>query len=151
MTTAILPLWKEALKNLMATSPKPGDVIRQDWLRQQFGIEKPVTAEDQVRASFEYLQMSCEFRSALLEDHCIALKTIPGVGFEIIAPNFQTRWALENGAQRISREISKMARNVAFVDVASLNEGERREHTDGMAKVSTIRGMFNRRKLLGRL
>lgn len=148
--TAILPLWKEALKNFIATGPKPGDVVRRDWLMEQFGIEKPVTAEEQQAAQLHFLQEFLEFKNALLVEYRIDLRSVFGVGFEVIPPSEQTRHAIETGTKRIGREIGRMARSIIYTNTAALNEAEMKERTDGLAKVSAMQSMFSRRKLLGR-
>jgi hypothetical protein len=145
-----LPLWKEALKKFISTDPKPGDLIRNDWLMSEFGISQPETANDYVKSQLEFLQAFTSFKDALLEDYRIDLKPVRGVGYEVVHPKDQTRLALEKRTLNISRELRKMTRSIAFVNVEVLSESERREHTDGMTKAATIQNMFNRRRLLGR-
>lgn len=149
-TVEILPLWRNALANFIATDPKPGDVIKRTWLMEQFGIEKPITAEEQQSAQLQFLHDFLEFKEALLEEHKMELRSIIGVGFEVIHPREQTRFALERGTKAIGKEIRKMAKSVAHVNTAALSEAELRERTDGLAKISGMQAIFSRRKFLGR-
>jgi len=86
-----------------------------------------------------------------LEEHQIALKTVQGVGYEVVAPEDQTRFGLVAGVRAIAKAITATERTVANVKVDSLTDAQRQEHSDGLAKVANMQSMFSRRRLLGRL
>ena len=150
MNASILPLWENAVLEFMKLNPKPGMVIDREWLDRQFGIEPPESIEEYKQNQLRFLSAFDDFRNCLLRDHLIDLRALRGAGYEVIAPNQQTEIALNVGARNISKELRKMARSIAYVDVAQLNEPERKVHTDGLAKASSLRLMFNRRQILGR-
>lgn len=143
-----LPLWRDAVERFVAMNPGPGAIIPKKWFFDSFGIEKPVTAEDQIRAGLEFLSSMDRFRSELLEDYMIDLIAVPGEGYKIIPPEEQTKTALDIRSRNIANEISKMARSVAFVNTAALDDSQRREQADGLAKVAALKTMFKRRRLL---
>lgn len=149
-TASILPLWRQAINNFFTIDHHPGAVIRREWFEQEFGIEKPVTADDKTKSDLEFLKSICEFRRELLEVHMIDLKAVQGVGYEVIHPRDQTKHALRVRTQRIAGELRKMGRSIAYVDVNKLTDSERREQSDGLAKAASLRSMFSRRILLGR-
>lgn len=144
------PLWKQAIENFLKLNLKPGDVISKNWLMTEFGIPKPVTAEDLQAASLEFMKAMNAFRETLLEEHLIDLKSVHGQGYQVVPPHQQTRLALTSRLRNVASELNKMHRSIAFVDLSKLNDAERKENADGLAKAAAIKSMFSRRQLLGR-
>lgn len=147
---SILPLWRQALHNLLEQNPGPGSIIKKDWLMVEFGIPSPVTAQEQREAELDFLKQFVEFRRELLEVYQIELLAIPGTGYEVVHPRDQTKLALRIRTRNIGKELRHMLRSVANVRLGELNDGERREQADGMAKAASLASMFNRRNLMGR-
>lgn len=150
MTTQILPLWKNALNNFINSNFKYEDIISKQWFMKEFGISEPVTAEEQRKASLEFVKCMEAFREVLLCEHMIELTSVIGEGYKLVHPRDQTSLALKTRTKNISKEIRKMGQSITCVNTSMLTEAERKSHTDGMAKASMLASMFDRRKLLGR-
>jgi len=147
----VLPIWKNAVNNFIIKGSKPGDLISKSWLMREFGIEEPKTMSELQKAQLKFMGCMNKFQTELLEEHQIALKTVQGVGYEVVAPEDQTRFGLVAGVRAIAKAITATERTVANVKVDSLTDAQRQEHSDGLAKVANMQSMFSRRRLLGRL
>lgn len=146
-----LPHWKNALEVFISQGYQPGTVINKSWFMNQFYIADPVTAEDQKNASLEFMTSIEALKAELLETHKIELVCVFGTGYKIVHPREQTRLALITRSRNISREARRMVNSIIHVDTEKLSDAERCEHTDGLAKATSIAAMVSRRKLLGRI
>lgn len=146
----LYPPWKRAVENFVSKEHGPGTIIRTEWLMDQFQIRKPVTANDQKKASVRFVAQFLSFREELLESYNICLRTKPGTGYEVVHPKDQTQFAQNTLADRVHKAFKSAIRKMTYVDHVALNENEKRENTDALAKTATLVSMFNRRQLLGR-
>lgn len=146
--TSLLPEWRQALKDFLAMNPQPGFTIEKAWLMRAFGIDEPVTADDQKKAELRFLQSMDSFRDCLLVEHMVDLKTVPGVGFRVIAPQDQTRHAIITRTRNAKRELARMVREVSFVKLDELTDEQRRENTDARVKAANLLGMMRSTRLL---
>lgn len=145
---SLFPEWRQAVQDFLAMNPQPGFVLKREWLMNAFGIPAPVTADDQKQAALRFLVCLEHFKTVLLEDHCIAFKTINSVGFEVLAPKDQTRHAVVTRTKNVYRELRHMARQVAFVRLDQLTDAERRENADAQVKISNLRALMFSTRLL---
>lgn len=140
----LYPAWKNAVCRLMENPPPPGHIITHEWLQENFGLKEPTGIEEYKAMQFELLQAMTAFREALLESHQIALKSVPGKGYEVVAAKDQTKFALTTGIASVKREMAKMASILLNVDHAQLTVDERRENADALAKAAMMRSMFTK-------
>ena len=143
------PKWREAEKDFLDGGFGPGDTVSYDWLYEKFGIERPTGTtllEQAQRAELLFLGNFKSLEGALLKDHQIALKNVRGVGYMVVAPGDQTKWADHEGMTDIKKGIRKMAGRIANVDLTALDSDQRRENADYLAKVAALRAMVRESK-----
>lgn len=145
----IVPFWKQAIKDFLELNPHPGMQITHEWLCDKFGIQEATSVEEYKKASLNFLSQFQDFRESLLEDHMIDLKSITGIGYEVVHPKDQANLAFEKRTKKVAKELTKLNKSVSFVNVSALSDSERQEHTNNLSKAGVIKSMFNRRKLLG--
>jgi len=146
----LFPIWKQALDEFIKLRPQYGDIVTKKYLCQKFEIKEPVTAEDQKQADLKFLTNFDKFKSNLLEQHQMFLNSLGKGQYQIVKPQDQGRLVLEKMVDGIKKEIKDGARAIYHTNTTLLNESQRSEHNSSLAKVATIKQMFNRRKLLGR-
>lgn len=146
----LYPVWKEAVDQFLRMKPEYGHVVTKVWLFEQFKILKPVTAQDQQDAELAFMKYFDRFRSEILENHKMDLKSLGRGNYKVVHPREQTSLALYSGTKDIGKAIKRMSRSIVYVNTEVLNDSERIEHANGLSKAATIQSMFNRRKLLGR-
>jgi hypothetical protein len=139
------PPWKHALKTLLQRGLPYGSVIERAELVALFGMREPVTAEDQRRFDFEWLEHFEPLRSELLEEHRLHLRTLWGKGaYEVTEPEKQTGLAMQEGAHDLRKALRRMARTLAFVRHEELTEEQRAQNADAQAKAAMLAGMLRK-------
>src|SRR5690606_29121171 len=111
---------------------------------EHFKLTQPETIEQYREYQFTLLQNMDEFRSSLLEEHSIALRTKPGVGYEVLPPAEQTKYAVDVGMRRVRRELRWMATHLVNVDHSKLTSDQRKENADAMARAAMLKSMFRK-------
>jgi hypothetical protein len=142
--------WKFAVKDLVASKPKPGTVIKREWLLEIFGLNEPTswTRDEWEKFNFAWLYNMEKMRDTLLEEHCIDIRKLPRVGYEVIAPKDQTRIAMREGMNEIAKALTKTARRVLHVDTKQLSERGKRENLEALAHVQELRMSFSKHRRL---
>jgi hypothetical protein len=140
----VFPEWKQAVRDFLAAGFKEGDIVSKEWLERHFDMEpvgQRMTADEFQARQFAWLRNTDAFRTALLEQHQIALQTVAGDGYRIVPPHEQTALA----QQKFEREATKAFRRAALtlknLRTDQLTDEQRRENTDAIAKLSMLRGM----------
>ena len=62
--------------------------------------------------------------------------------YVVIAPESQTKYAVDSGVKAIGREMKKMAMAVSFTKTELLTDEERRKNADAQAKISMLAGIM---------
>lgn len=151
MAVKLSPLWKQAVTELLMLKPQSGYLITHKWLDEQFGLEAPngqTTRKATNKYDFDFMSSMGGFRTALLENHSIALRTITGRGYEILPPSEQTKFAMREGARAIAKSFNKMEALTTYVDHEKLTVAERKENTDALARLAMMRSMYQRGKTM---
>ena len=127
-----------------------GDEITHNWLKHALQIPKPQTLEDAERISLLRLQRVEAFKDYLLSQRQMALKSTQGVGYHIIPPNQQARYAAEILVKSIRSATNKSSRLLEHTDFDKLNEEDRRKHVDTEIRIRSVSEIFTRerRKIL---
>lgn len=148
---ALYPAWKNAVRAFLALEAKPGDIITHEWLREQFDIGPDRTVAEARENQLNYLQAFSQFRDALLEDYRIAFASAQGVGYRIIPPAEQTRYAVAHHMSKVHKEMRNMARTMAFVRHDELTDAERRANADALAKAAQLSAMIRTNRIIPRI
>lgn len=141
----LYPPWREAANKFLALNAQPGFVITHAWLYDAFNIVMPretTTLKEATKAELAYLTQVERFKESLLQEHNIALKTVYGMGYEVLHPRDQTPWAQDEGDREIKKGLRKLAARLVHVDHARLNDREKRENADALARAAGMRAMF---------
>ena len=140
------PAWKHALSMLIEGGLHNGRVITKVELVELFGLQKPVTAEQQERFQLEFMQQFADLRDELLEEHRVALRTMFGESsYEVVPPAHQTDLAMHEGMRDLKRSVRKMTRTLAFVRHEELTDEQRKANADAQAKAAMLAGMMRPR------
>lgn len=148
----LYPAWRQAITVLKQEDRKEGEVLTYDWLYKNFSIEKPepdkpLTRKQHEKIELEFLSQFSQFRDTLLEENQIALRNIPGRGYEIMPSSAQTKWAYEEGLIEVRRGIRKAISRLANVNLGKLTADERRENADALAKTHMLETMTRPRRI----
>lgn len=140
------PIWRQAVKDFMAANIQPGYILPHEWLEAHFGMDPlqdgtAYTAAQFRQRQFEWLRNFEAFRSELLEEHQICLISEHTKGYRVVPPGEQTSIALRKFEQEIKRSFRVAALRTKHVQLDALTADERKENTDGIAKLSMLRGM----------
>jgi len=140
----LLPTWRQALAELEQAGIHAGQVIGKRWLEDRFGIREPLTIQEAERNRFVFLRSMTALRETLLEKHQYMLRSVPGVGYEIIPPDRQTDVALRDRGEQIRRALQTLAIELTYIRAEELTDEQRRQNTDALAKVGALAGMAGR-------
>lgn len=133
------PAWKEAVTAFIREGFKPSEPVLHSWFFGAFGIIEPDkcgSVNEAQRAQLAYLGNMEALKKELLEEHQIALRSVRGVGYEIVPPTEQTQWA----QQEIKAELGKAVRTgrarLINVQLDMLTDEQKKENMDAQAKLS---------------
>jgi hypothetical protein len=145
------PEWKQAADKFMDGGKGPGDLLEFEWLHEAFGMAAPDTASsvaEYQKAQLRFLNLFKHFERWLLEEQLLALQSRPGLGYEIVRPAEQARWAAEQLAARMGREFRRAGRRLAFTKVEELTDQQRQAHVDTMARVGRMRAAMRQPRVI---
>jgi hypothetical protein len=147
----IAPPWKGAFLWIEETAPEPGTVLRHEQLYARMGITMP-TANTAYhvgeRAKLAYFAQLDLLRRELLDELQIDLRSVQGVGYEIVPPSEQTAQAWTDAVREVRRALAKGARRITNVKVDALTDEQRKENSDAIAKLSMLRGLVSQHRRL---
>lgn len=146
------PRWKQAVQDFLASGFKPGDVISHAWLAEHFGMPliedtSKVSAADYRERQFEWLASIELFKTQLLMDHQVFLRSVYGEGYRWVPPGEQTGAAIKEFEQDARRAYRKAGLRLANVRHEELTDEQRRENIDAIARVSMLQNMHRQKQL----
>lgn len=115
-----------------------GSIIPNEWFRTHFGLRAPESIAEADQMRMLYSQYMGAFRARMLIFHKMALRSKSGIGQEVVRPNEQTRWAMEDARIQVARVMRKTRDRVTHVDGGWLNDADRRENTDAINRLSFL-------------
>lgn len=133
----------EAIESLINEGSNPGRIITNQWIDKALKLNK-----SDIDYQWKRLSRFEEFRARLLQENKIDLKNIRGQGYMIIAPEAQTKVAVDDTMRGIARTIQKGQTRVANVDVAKLSDDARKENADAMARLAGL-GSMTKKQIAG--
>ncbi len=150
-TVQTYPEWKAAAE-AFATDPVPyGALLEHEWFYRAFGIEPPdlapSVAEFQKR-QLKYLSCFKAFEKWLLEEQQMALRSRHGVGYEIVKPSEQARFAMGDLSEQLSKNFRKAGGRLLHTRLDELTHEQRRDHADAMARLAHLRAMSQPKKVM---
>lgn len=139
-------LIQEAIEKFFDKGYQDGDTVSMLWLHDTLKIEEPKTVQQAKAAQFELLTKLDMFKSELLEGHGIALRNIRGVGYIVVPPHDQTRYAMEECVRHINKGMKRADALLDNTRTRLLTISEKKRHTDAVVKFSAVKGIINRQK-----
>jgi len=140
----LFPAWRQAEADLIAQGVTFGGLITDEWLREAFGVKEPKTIADAQRNDLVMLRQTECLRESLLENRNMMLRRVQGVGYTVVMPQQQTKLAVEDRTREVKSALRKMAREISHVEVAALDDAQRKENVDAQAKLGQLRSMFRK-------
>ena len=113
-----------------------GSIIPTEWFMARFGIKPWTNVHEYNQAQTLYATYMGQFRNKLLIERKMALRTKSGQGQEVVQPTEQTSWAMIEAKSAITKELEKARDRLLYVNTSELNDAERKENTDAIAKLS---------------
>lgn len=139
------PAWRQAVQDFLAEF-KPGDLVPHAWLEDHFGMPSmtdsaKMTAKDFTTRQFEWLGSIEAFKSELLSDHSVLLWAVRGEGYRWVPAHEQTKIAMNTLAKEARKVFYSAGQRLQHLRLDALNDDQRREHTDSVAKLASLRTM----------
>lgn len=146
-----LPHWRACVTAFVEAGFSPGDVVRHAWFYQHLHLSMPTdrTPFGQAKESrLQYLSDMERVKEALLEEHRIAIRAKPGVGYEVVAPGDQSSWAYKQEVRDIQKSIHRGLQRITHVKTEELSLAEAKERSDLLAKHAMLASMATRARRL---
>jgi len=142
---ALFPAWRQAVRDFLGEF-KYGDLVPHSWLEQRFGMpslrdSQQLTAQEFAKRQFAWLSNIESFKAELLRDHQVCLASVRGEGFRWVPPQEQTRLATESFEKDARKAFSAAGQRLRNLRAAELSDDQRRENTDAVAKIASLRQM----------
>ena len=135
------PPWKNAVKALIEAGLTYGSTVEKERIIDLCDLVRPTTIEEKDRFDLRLLQCTGEIKEALLMEHHMMLVTNRDGSYRVVAPKEQTAYAVDCGARSIAKELQRMACGVQYVNTALLDDTQRKQNADALAKISMLAGM----------
>lgn len=113
-----------------------GSLIPKDWFMRSFRLPEPQTIQEANDVSMLYARHLGALRTKLLVERKMALRTKDGVGQEVVQPEEQTEWAVQDFVTDVCRLTMRIKDRLQHVNFAALSDEQRRENADAIAKLS---------------
>ena len=146
----LYPPYKQAAA-MIASDPERyhyGYVLQHEELYEMMGLDNPkeadITVDEFNRRRLLIFPEISGLHRWMLDHYQLALKSIHGVGYEIVQPAAQTDWAWTDGVDEIKRSFNKMASRLVNTRTEELSDEQRRENTDKKNALARMRSMVPR-------
>jgi hypothetical protein len=144
---SVLPQWESCVSEFLREGFGPGAVVPHEWFYAKLNLSKsgPRTPLEQAqRTQFLYWDEMDKVRQVLLEEHCIAINSRPGVGYEVVPPGEQSGWATKHMTRQFGKEFRLCRDRIVYTNVDALTDGERKDRSDQLAKLAQLQTMTKR-------
>lgn len=142
--TFLFPAWKEGIKRFRDAGFAAGDTVEHGWFFEAFGLQMPAPDTPCREAEKTRLQFLAAFetmRQVLLEEYQVALASVRSIGYRIVPPAEQTKWAESEGIEDVKHAMRKMASRLTNVDMTAISAERRKDNADALARLSMLSGM----------
>jgi hypothetical protein len=140
----LYPAWRQAEADLIEQGITEGSLITDEWLDHALDIRPPQTVAAVQRTQLYRLSQVSALRDSLLKNHRMMLRRTEGVGYTVIPAADQTRVAMRDRTDEIKRGLLKLAEEISHVKTETLTDAQRKENSDAIAKLATLRGMVRK-------
>lgn len=138
----LYPAWRHAEQRLLLEGLEPGRIITREWFMDAFGIREPETVAEVQRNALLFLRQLSELRDSLLQKHCVMLRPLPGIGYQVVPPEHQTMVAMKDRSREVKHALEKLAREISHVQLDALDDAQRKENSDAVAKLGAMRALM---------
>lgn len=131
--------WKRALAAFEKEGHSYGTRLDHEWFYLAMDIKDPKECSGYdafSKAQFAYMAQLKAFEVELLHEKKMALRSVRGVGYEVVLPGDQTTWAMDKAENDIRQALRKASQRVFHVNLSALTADQRRENSDAQAKLS---------------
>jgi hypothetical protein len=142
--TKLYPAWRQAESDLLAQGVTFGSIITTEWLDEAFGIRQAKTIAEHEKNELVFLRQMTALRESLLESRKMMLVSEPGVGYRVALPEEQTKLSMHVRTREIKSAMGKLLREVSNVAQDKLSDDQRKENSDAMAKLGSLRVMLRK-------
>lgn len=143
MVTELHPAYLEVAQTIMAGPHGPGTQFTHEWLRERLHVAWPEpdeawTEKRWTNAQLAYLAGMDGLKETLLHDHRVALASVPGIGYVVLAPEEQLALGERRLSDGVMRALTKGAALLVHVDAHELDAGAMRRRNDALATAGTL-------------
>lgn len=139
MSALLYPDHRQAVADLISEGVEPGRIVTHEWLDQHLRLDRKLKDYP-----FKRLSGVEAFKTQLLVENKIHLQTIRGKGYVIVAPEDQTKVAVEDAMNGIGKSIQKGVLRLTNVDAERLSDDGRKENADALSRLAALGGMAKR-------
>ena len=140
------PPYKDAIKKFFEHHYTYGSLIKHEWFFEAFGLpvidKGSFTKEKADKIQLQFLTNLVGFRRHLLHHHQMALASKAGVGYEVVQPQDQSKWAYNSGKRKILKALHEQTEYLTNVDFARLTAEQQRENANYLSRTSAARAMM---------
>jgi hypothetical protein len=141
-TPQLFPAWRHAENRLLLEGLEPGKIIPREWFMEAFGLREAQTVPEVQRNALIFLRQLTDLRDSLLQKHSVMLRVLPGIGYQVVPPEHQTAVAMKDRTDEIKRSFAKLSREISHVQLDALNDAQRAENANAIAKLGTLRALM---------
>ena len=136
------PGWRNAVAVFFRDGKGYGDLLSFAWLYEAFRLSQPGDDTPNLMAEklrLAFLNQLQRFADELLTEHQMALVSERSVGYRVLHPNEQTKYAEDDARLSLRRALRREAALLTNVNLAPLTARERQENADALARLSNLR------------
>lgn len=130
LETKKFPDYLQAVDDFVKAGFKYGEIVDHEWMEAHLQLHPSMR-----NYTLEKVRRYTDFRKELLENHQIALKTVPGAGYYVVPPEEQTLTALRDNIKAIQKanrqalawcintkrdELSETDKNINAIGIAAM-------------------------------
>jgi len=151
--TELYPDYLAVAKIIIEGDHSPGTIYTHEWLRSQLRIRTPkpdelITSADHQRLELRYCSQMDGLRNALLTEHHIDIKSVPGKGYEVLSPVDQITHGRDKLESSVRKGMKSSAALLVNVDRSKLDAGAAAMQLNSLAKIGALSVLVRKRKFL---
>jgi hypothetical protein len=121
-------------------------ILTHEYLEGILEIPEATTIEDDRENRIMLLERFTALRDYLLTERKIALKSIPGVGYQVIPPNEQAEYAAELSSKLIKKAIQKGESLMINTRTEELINSDKKRHIDAQIKMQGLNSILTKER-----
>ena len=121
-------------------------ILTHSYIEDALEIPEAVTIKDDRENRMMLLERFTALRDYLLTERKIALKSLQGIGYQVIPPNEQAEYAAELSSKLIKKAIQKGSELMENTRTEELFSSDRKRHFDAQVKMQGINSIISRER-----